>query len=74
MICDFFADGCFKVLYGYLCRAISTSAANAIELDNSLSVIKVALATPSPSRVSSASVAELRFATVLFEAGGATTA
>jgi hypothetical protein len=48
-------------------------AAKAINPEYPPSVIKVAKPHHPPSRVSSASVAELRFATVLSEAGGATT-
>ena len=49
-----------KFYMQHLYCGISTSAANAIKRKNPPSVIKVALATPSPSRV-------------MFEAGGATT-
>ena len=49
-----------KFYMQYLYCGISTSAANAIKRKNTPSAVKVALATPSPSRV-------------MFEAGGATT-
>ena len=56
-----------KFYIQHLCRAISIWAANAIETDNSLAVMKVALAAPSQLRVGFAGVAELWFCLIWVE-------